>query len=30
MSAKSNERNKDNEAMSEYGRATPNVKVSSP
>ena len=28
MSAKSNERHKDNEAMSECGRATPNVKVS--
>jgi uncharacterized protein YndB with AHSA1/START domain len=28
MSAKSNERQKDNKAMSEYGRPTPNVKVS--
>src|SRR6266545_1118793 len=28
MSAKSNERHKENEEMSEYGRPTPNVKVS--
>src|SRR5262245_9577433 len=28
MSAKSNERHKENEAMSEYGRPAPNVKVS--